>query len=288
MEKEIIIAVMRVANLFFKGLAVCFIMVTLFFDYASASLIRRIDPEVLKNTTSYIILDARPKKIWQSGHIPDAISLNWEDHTIVDEKKIPYRIPPVDKLALKLGSLGINETNQVVVYGDADSTWGGEGWVCWLLTYLGHKGDICLLSGGISAWSKRGYPIDQSIKKYDPVIYKPRINNDVIITTQTLKASMKSIQLVDTRSTLEWFRGSIPGAVHINWKKFVKGRDKKAINAAELKKMLEKNNIDPAKPVVYFCTGGVRSAYAWVVHDLAGFPSSRNYEEGLEAWKQQK
>ena len=263
-------------------------MVTFFLNYASASQIRRIGPEVLLNTTSYIILDARPKKIWQSGHIPGAISISWEDHTTVDEKNIPYRIPPVDKLALQLGALGISDTSNVAVYGDADSSWGGEGWVCWLLTYLGHKGNICLMDGGISTWNESGYPVDQSIKKYEPVIYKSRVNNDVIITTQNLNASLKNIQFVDTRSTFEWFRGSIPGAVHINWKKFFKGRDKKAINAAELKKMLEKNNIDPAKPVVYFCTGGIRSAYAWVVHDLAGFPTPKNYEGGMEAWKQQK
>jgi thiosulfate/3-mercaptopyruvate sulfurtransferase len=39
------------------------------------------------------------------------------------------------------------------------------------------------------------------------------------------------------------------------------------------------------RPVVYYCKGGIRSAYAWMVHVLAGFPGACNFEGGMEEWK---
>jgi thiosulfate/3-mercaptopyruvate sulfurtransferase len=50
-------------------------------------------------------------------------------------------------------------------------------------------------------------------------------------------------------------------------------------------KLLAKHGVDLRKPVVYYCTGGIRSGYAWMVHTLAGLPNGRNYEGGMEEWK---
>jgi thiosulfate/3-mercaptopyruvate sulfurtransferase len=43
--------------------------------------------------------------------------------------------------------------------------------------------------------------------------------------------------------------------------------------------------VNTAKPVVYYCAGGIRSAYTWLVHELAGLPDARNYEGGMAAWQ---
>jgi thiosulfate/3-mercaptopyruvate sulfurtransferase len=44
------------------------------------------------------------------------------------------------------------------------------------------------------------------------------------------------------------------------------------------------HGVDAEKPLVYYCTGGVRSAYAWMVHQLCGLPPARNYGGGMEDW----
>lgn len=255
---------------------------------ALASSLRRIQPTELSGTHSFIVLDARSRKIWSQSHIPGAVSISWEDYTAVDEKNIAYRTLPVEALAAKLGENGISETSPVVVYADADSSWGGEGWLCWILAWIGHKGEIRLLDGGIKAWKDLGYPLKQTIKKNKPVLYTYSVNKEINISTRDIQSNPGKIQLVDTRSVFEWFKGSIPGAVHINWKKFYKGVNKKPINADELKKLLINKKIDIRQPVVYFCTGGIRSAYAWTVHELAGFPTAVNYEGGTEAWNKLK
>jgi thiosulfate/3-mercaptopyruvate sulfurtransferase len=236
--------------------------------------------------SDYVVLDARPRRIWVEGHIPRSLSLSWEDYTEIDSKSIPYRMFPPKRMAQRLGALGIDETTPVAVYGDADSSWGGEGWVCWLLAYLGHKAPIVVLTGGIKAWKAEKNPVIQgdSMPGIPPRTYQAEPQAQLDILTAELAKDLDRIQIVDTRSLLERIRGSIPNSVHINWTKFYTGDHHVPLSPDELEALLKDNGIRPDKPVVYYCTGGIRSGYAWMVHQLAGLRSARNYEGGIEAW----
>jgi thiosulfate/3-mercaptopyruvate sulfurtransferase len=240
-----------------------------------------------KNPSGWIVLDARPKSEWTEGHIPGALSFSWEDYTRTDEQGIPYRVWQPQALAKALGAMGINENTPVVVYGDADKSWGGEGWTCWLLSWIGHKGQIRLLSGGIQSWRTNAFPVLAGAEKKNirNVRYNVHLDPALDITTIEIKKNRSGLVLVDTRSTLEWFKGRIPGAVHIPWNDFYSGKDRRPLSPAALKKLLQKNGVDTRKPIVYYCTGGIRSGYAWMVHQLAGLPIAKNYEGGYEAWQ---
>ncbi len=265
------------------------------------------DIELKEDIAKWVILDARPLKYWEKSHIPQSISFSWESYTKTDENQIAYRIFPPEQIAEKLGKLGISSESSIVIYGDADESWGGEGWAFWLFAWLGHKGDIRLLKGGIQAWEKAGYSLisnkdgqakEQHIIK--PVEYK--LNLTYASSQSSLKTSSVNIyakeihdnpdryQLVDTRSTIEWFKGHLPDAVHIPWEKFFKGSDLSPINAEELKSLLNKNGLNMEKTVVYYCTGGIRSGYAWMVHQLAAIelkelPKAINFEGGTAEWE---
>lgn len=211
--------------------------------------------------------------------------MSWEDYTQVDDKSIPYRIFPPERMAGLLGDLGIDENTSLAVYGDADSTWGGEGWICWLFSYLGHHGKIMLVDGGIQAWSDLGLPLTGDIGvKPLPRIYHADPHQELDIQTKDIEAG-SGLQIVDTRSIFERLRGSIPGSVHINWTLFYTGDHRQPLSPDKVKQLLTDNGIKPDQPVVYYCTGGIRSAYAWTVHQLSGLPPARNYEGGMVAWK---
>lgn len=250
-----------------------------------------IEPHVLKRELSeWVILDARPRSEWMAGHIPGALSFSWEDYTRTDNRGVPYRVWSPQELAKALGEMGIGENTSIVVYGDADKSWGGEGWDCWVLAWLGHKGPIRLLAGGIQSWRSNNYPVKEGLEKVNihPVQYKFKLEPYLDISTAELERQKSNLVLVDTRSTLEWFRGKIPGAIHIPWTDFFTGKDRRPLAPDALKKILKKHGVDLSKPVVYYCTGGIRSAYAWLVHQLAGLSTARNYEGGFEAWKKRQ
>jgi thiosulfate/3-mercaptopyruvate sulfurtransferase len=242
-----------------------------------------------KNPSGWIVLDARPKSEWTTGHIPGALSFSWENYTRTDEQGIPYRVWQPQELAKALGAMGITESSPVVVYGDADKSWGGEGWACWVLSWLGHKGQIRLLSGGIQSWRANAFPMlaGVEIKIRRTVQYTVNLVSSLNSSTTEIEKNRSGLVLVDTRSTLEWFRGRIPGAIHIPWDDFYSGKERQPLSPAALKKLLQKNGVDTRKTIVYYCAGGIRSGYAWMVHQLAGLPAAKNYEGGYEAWQRQ-
>ncbi len=251
-----------------------------------AGTISLIEPSALKGGLSkFVILDARPKAEWQAGHIPGALSFSWENFTRTDEKGIPFRALPPRELAAALGEMGIGEKTSIVIYGDADKSWGGEGWAAWTFAWLGHGGPVRILNGGIQAWRNGALPVTSDAPKAaEKTVYHYTLQPQLDISTAEIEQRKTPMVLVDTRSTLEWLRGRIPGAIHIEWTNFYTGDDRHPLNAAAFKQLLKENGVDTAKPVVYYCRGGVRSGYAWMVHRLAGLPDARNYEGGMEAW----
>ncbi|WP_224983907.1 sulfurtransferase [Geomonas agri] len=254
---------------------------------AQATDLGLIEASQLKGSAgNWVILDARPRAEWLAGHIPGAISFSWDEYTRTDARGVKYSSFPPNELASLLGAMGISERTPLVIYGDADKSWGGEGYDAWLFSWLGHKGPVRLLNGGIQAWRGAGLPLvagaeQRQVKK---VAYLFQVKPRTVISTEELRGQKDAYTLIDVRSTFEWLKGRIPGSVHIPWDDFYTGKERRPLNAAELRKLLTKHGVDLKKPVVYYCLGGVRSGYAWTVHQLSGLPEARNYKGGWEAW----
>jgi thiosulfate/3-mercaptopyruvate sulfurtransferase len=265
-----------------------FLLLVVALRSASAFDLALIEPaELIKDRGQWIILDARPESDWLAGHIPGALCFSWKNYTRTDEKGRAYRLARPEQLAVALGQMGMAENTPVVVYGDADRSMGGEGWITWVILWLGHQGPIRVVAGGIQSWKDHGYPVvagpENSIRPAST--YRVRLRPDINAETPELESKDRSFALIDCRSKMEWMRGRIPGAVHIPWTDFHTGGQRRPLDRAGLKKLLKSHDIDPEKPVIFYCTGGVRSGYTWMVHQLDGFPSARNYLGGIEDWR---
>ena len=271
-----------------KASVVCAAIVISCFQIAAAADLGLIDAETLRDhSAEWVILDARPKADWEAGHIPGAIQFFWDNYTRTDAQGIEFSSFPPEELAAALSGLGIDEKTPVVVYGDADKSWGCEGYDVWLLTWLGHEGPIRLLKGGIQAWRNLNFPLASGTETpaAKKAVYQINLQPQCIASTEDVRNGNGSCVLVDVRSTFEWIKGRIPGAVRIPWEDFHTGKDRRPLPPEELKKLLARHGVDTSKPVVYYCTGGVRSAYAWMTHQLAGLPDAHNYKGGWAAWE---
>lgn len=271
-----------------RRLCLAVVIMLSLFKVALAADLGLIDVVDLKNNPAkWIILDGRPKAEWEGGHIPGARSFSWENYTRTDEEGVQYRVFPPNELAAALAGLGIDEKTPIVVYGDADKSWGGEGWDAWVLSWLGHKGPIRLLNGGIQAWRGQNLPLTKGAEKLSirKTRYQVNLKPQFDIATEEIEQKRGSLTLVDVRSTLEWLKGRIPGAVHIPWDDFFSSKERRPLPPAEVKKLLARHGVDTSRPVAYYCLGGIRSSYAWLAHQLAGLPEARNYEGGMAAWQ---
>ncbi|BBA70946.1 rhodanese-like domain-containing protein [Geobacter sulfurreducens] len=278
----------RAAALIFLMLAAAVLVVMLAVSGASARDFGLMEPQTLARAPgTWVVLDGRPRSDWQAGHIPGARSFSWENYTRTDDKGVPYKLWPPRDLARALGAMGIDERTPVVVYGDADKSWGGEGWAAWVLSWLGHKGPVRMLNGGIQAWTAAGLPLTRGHERYSggTLTYRSAVRPEEDITTAELERSLGTVAIIDTRSFFERLAGRIPGSVHIPWDKFFTGKERRPLAPAEVRRLLARNGVDASRPVVYYCAGGIRSAYALMVHELAGLGPARNYEGGMEEWK---
>lgn len=236
-----------------------------------------------------IVLDARPPAQWQQSHLPEAYSLSWQDYTRTDADGVKYRTLPAAEFAAKLTALGITPQSTLLVYGDADSSWGGEGWLAWALAWLGHQGTVYLLDGGIQAWQKAGLPVNNHapslVAEKDRVDYQPQQTDTVNISAKELALNLEHYSVIDTRNYwTEWLPSHIPGAIHIDWKSFHHSDDHRMIDGQQLKDLLQQNGVPLDKPIVYYCTGGIRSGFTWAVHSLTDLPPARNFEGGTAEW----
>ena len=255
---------------------------------AAAADLALIDATALKSSgAKYLILDARPKADWEAGHIPGALLFSWEQLTRTDGSGVKYSTLPPQELAQALANLGINEKTPLVLYGDADKSWGSEGYAAWLFSWLGHKAPVRVLNGGIQSWRSQNLPLVKGTERGVPakVRYLVDVKPNYLVTTEDIQSRSAAYSLVDVRSTFEWLKGRIPGAIHIPWEDFYAGKDHHPLPPAELKKMLAKHGVDTSRPVAYYCLGGVRSAYAWTVHQLSGLPEAKNYKGSWAAWE---
>lgn len=240
------------------------------------------------------ILDARPKALYEKGHIPGAFSFSWEDYVHTDKSGVKYRIVAPEKLASSLGKMGIDENTPVVVYGDADKSWGGEGWAGWVFAWLGHKAEVKMLSGGIDAWQKAGGSMETATSS-NPLIaasqktYSVSMNPAVNISAEVIGKKTHDFSIIDTRSLMERIKGArIDGSVHIPWEKFYQEKDglRIALDKEALLRLYAAEKVDLSKKCVFYCTGGIRSGFAWFVHTAAfGADSCINFEGGTEEWE---
>jgi len=79
--------------------------------------------------------------------------------------------------------------------------------------------------------------------------------------------------------------GHIPGARSIPWAKAVDAETATFKPAAELRALYGGEGVQPADDVIVYCRIGERSSHTWfVLHELLGYPTVRNYDGSWTEW----
>ena len=239
------------------------------------------------------ILDARGNSDFKKGHLPGAVRIDWEDFR--DGWGRTGRLADDDaRLEDKLSALGVADDRPVLVYGAGAAGWGEEGRVDWMLSYLGHK-EVRILDGGLAAWREAGRPIATGAME------APARGHFTIRRQASERAELKDVVrslgdgktlLLDARTRAEWngatpyFEargGHIPGARSLEWKTLVSPSGM-VRPAHELAGLLTAVGAHPDTPIIVYCTGGVRSAFAWAVLRSLGYRDIRNFDGSFWLW----
>lgn len=253
-----------------------------------------------------VIIDARPAPDFCAGHIEGAAHFDVYGVSLTDTRPEPLAAFTW-MLAYLMEIRGVEYDRTVVFYEHNSGIRAARGF--WFLEYLRHD-DVHILDGGITAWKDAGLPLTRDAWPMfgsAPDI-GPKGGSRIVRTgfTKHLKAPVEGrlataqyildhlndheVKIHDARTDAEYYGehvraargGTVPGAVHLEWVHFV-GPDGGLRPAAELRDMLEGRGLTPDKEIVPLCQGGYRSAHAYLVYRLLGYPRARNY---LGSWKE--
>jgi rhodanese-related sulfurtransferase len=206
---------------------------------------------------SHLVIDVRPKAEAAKGHVKGAVSMEAAEFTALTQKLI------AEKAVAKLP--GVADTAApIVVYGNGDSgedalTAYGE------LKKYGYK-NAAILKGGYSEWDKLGLP-SESGPASTQISYVKKLKAGAVPREEfaTLVDKRGDTILLDVREGKEFAEGALPGALHLP---------------------LDKLQVDPSvlprdRPVVAYCSNGIRSEMAYDFLKKNGFEKARFLNESL-------
>jgi thiosulfate/3-mercaptopyruvate sulfurtransferase len=241
--------------------------------------------------------------LYEQGHIPGAVKLDW----LVDVQD-PVRRDFVDKPGFEklLSRWGIAEDTTVIFYGDKNNWYACYSF--WLFSYYGHPA-LHVMNGGRQKWVDEGRELTREVPSYQATHYRaqdpdPKLRafrDDVFKLLNEQQTGLTSgVSLIDVRSPQEYRgevlhmigypqegaqrAGHIPGAASIPWGTAA-NPDGTFKSPAELTEIYGGKGITPDKDVVAYCRIGERSSHTWfVLTHLLGYPNVRNYDGSWTEW----
>ena len=236
---------------------------------------------------------AAGRAAYEKGHLPRATFadlLQDLSGPIVAGKTGRHPLPDVSVFASKLGTWGISNSHQVVVYDDAAGAFAARLW--WMLRWLGHDA-VAVLDGGLPAWVAEGRPVTDEVVAPPEAVFTPQPRPELLMSTRELcTPESRLCRLFDARAP-ERFRGEvepidpvaghIPGAINLPFADNL--RDGRFSSPAELRSRFAAALAGslPEDAVVY-CGSGVTACHDVLAFAHAGLPLPKLYAGSWSEW----
>ena len=232
---------------------------------------------------------------YNEGHIPNAIFADIDNDMASEKTSTSGRhpLPNPEKLAEKLSQWGIDAEKQVVIYDDAGCAFAGRVW--WILRWLGHKGGVAVLNGGLGAYMKAGGKLVTSQTSKPRLSYKLDVNNNLHVDIETVTDAQYKMDalLVDARSRERYLgvkdevdpiAGHVPGAIS---HPLGKNLDKNGLFKSPEELKLEFNKIigdNNPKDIISMCGSGITACHNIIAMEIAGIKGVRLYVGSWSEW----
>lgn len=240
-----------------------------------------------------IVVDTRPTPAYEAGHIPGAINIHWQDYR--DGSATVLALKPQVTLESPLSAAGITRDATIVIYDDTIYSWGAAGRIFWMLDILGCD-DIHILNGGWNKWQADGRTTQVGAVTLATATFKAAdtLRTSISATKAHIRDRLNTSDfiVVDTRTDEEYMGwqlygeptpGHIKGAVQLPYAWYYNS-DYSTKSYSDLKDMFEARGVTPDKEVVTYCTSGIRSAHAYFLLRMMGYPRAANYDGSIKEW----
>lgn len=242
------------------------------------------------------VIDTRSFVSRMKDRLPSAIVLGWEE---LSQGKDPERgkLKRTDLVQKKLESLGLKPKDHIIVLGDGKSGWGEEGRIVWSLREVGfenvywYDGSFSSFLDGITSQNKKNVPSNGKPEAHSFAAQEKVTKTDITKEEISKQLTKGTFQILDTRETREFFGstpygekrgGHIPGAKSFYYQNLY---DENGMikSKEEVENSLTALGITKSKPIIAYCTGGVRSAFVVGILRSYGY-HAYNYSGSMWEW----
>jgi thiosulfate/3-mercaptopyruvate sulfurtransferase len=223
------------------------------------------------------LIDTRPRKDFAKGHLPDAISLPWQELNVSERDGMRNELATDEELARRFGAAGLSYDDTIILC-DA-TTLAGRGYVAF--EYAGFT-RIHVLDGGFGQWTG---PVSTETTAPQPAAFvlarthENRVDKAYVAS----KLGDPGAIIVDSRPQQAYEDGHIPTAAVVPTDLYL-DQTKFRLPKGELLATLAAKGLTPDREVVSYCGSGVAAANAYLVLKDLGFKNVVLYDGSWDEW----
>jgi thiosulfate/3-mercaptopyruvate sulfurtransferase len=244
--------------------------------------------KIMKND-NVIVISAQKSSGYNDFHITGSISL--PPSILVDNEPIPYMLKDVSEMEEIIGSKGVSNTNQIIIYDEGSHKYSGR--LYWVFKYLGAT-DVKILNGGLEAWKAIRKPVTSSPTTKKATTFTANVQPQYLAMLDEVKTATSDpgYVIVDARSEAEYMgtdktslrQGHIPNAVHINYTDIIASNGE-IKSAEELTAIYSENGVTPDKTVIIYCKTSVRAAIEFAaLSSVLGYENVKVFDGAMSEW----
>jgi thiosulfate/3-mercaptopyruvate sulfurtransferase len=227
---------------------------------------------------------------YAAGHIPGAVFVDWTKDIVDPSDPVPAQIARPEAFARTMGERGVGDESHVVAVDHMGGQFATRLW--WALSYYGHSA-VSVLDGGWNRWVEEDRPVESGPIASMPKVFTSRPRPGLRSTAEQLLARLgePGLQLLDARDSGQYTGarrrgargGHIPGARNVPRELFfAEGGGFRPLEA--IRRVVEGLGLDPERPTVAYCNGGVAATVVLFHLARLGFPELTNYDGSWNEW----
>jgi thiosulfate/3-mercaptopyruvate sulfurtransferase len=227
-----------------------------------------------------------------AGHIPGAVFCDWTRDIVDLDDPVPAQLAGPERFAQAMSERGIDSGTHVVAVDHRGGQFATRLW--WALRCYGHE-RVSVLDGGHGRWVDEDRPLEEGPVTVEPRGFTAQLQPGCRVMVDELQARLgeNGLQLLDARDAAQFTAakrrgprgGHIPGATSLPREIFLDPSPRGGfLPLEEIRRRLATAGVDPRKPTITYCNGGVAATVVlFHLHRLGGRELA-NYDGSWNEW----
>ena len=241
-------------------------------------------------TKTYTIGSGRPD--YEKAHIPGADFLDLQEELSDKTSKLRFTFPTAEQFAKAIGSHGLNNENEAILYSTTSPQWATRIW--WMLKAFGFD-NAKVLDGGLIRWMQKGYPTSALPSTYPAQSFtaKPRVelivrksdvlsgiddNNTCIIN------ALSQDQHTGTGGRTYGRPGRIKDSVNVPTADLINPETNEFYSAAIIAEKFRNVGTESSTRILTYCGGGIAASATAFLLTMLGHSDVGLYDNSLSEW----